>query len=100
MYDSPNPIDNSEKEAIRDDLISLRWNELQTTGQTIFESDEETRIINRDEIMHEVMGEMGSDNLYFDIVSTPLTYSTRVQKAFKVKIDELMQDAIGDFYEL
>ena len=92
------PIDTSVEDAARDELITLRWAELQGTGQTIFESDKETRIINRDEIMHEVMGEMGSDNLYYDMVIIPLSFSMRVQEVFKVRLDELMKEAIEDFY--
>ena len=99
MYDSPNPEDASELDAVRDSLITLRWAELQGTGQTTFESDEETRTISRDEVMSEVLGEWDMDNLYYDITVIPLTFSMRVQEAFKVKIDALMEEAIEDFYD-
>ena len=92
------PIDTSELDAIRDELIALRWDELQTTGQTVFESGEENRIISRDEVMHDVIFDLGPNNIFYDITVTPLTFSTRLQKMFKVAIDDVMNEAIEDFY--
>jgi hypothetical protein len=94
------PIDNSIKEAARDKLICQHWDELQTTGQTIFNSNIEKRIINRDDVMFDVMGHMGDKKLYHDMVVTPVSFSVRVQAAFKLRIDKLMADAVNDYYEI
>jgi hypothetical protein len=90
------PIDNS----IRDSHIDQHWDELQTIGQTIFNSDIEVRIINRDDVMFDVMGDMGAKGLYHDMVTIPLSFSVRVQAAFKLRIDKLMNDAVNDYYEI
>jgi hypothetical protein len=94
------PIDNSIKEAERDKLISQHWDELQSQGQTIFNSDIEKRVINRDDVMFDVMGDMGDKKLYHDMVVTPVPFSIRVQAAFKLRIDKLMADAVNDYYEI
>jgi hypothetical protein len=94
------PIDNSIQDAARDKLISQHWDELQTTGQTVFNSDIEKRIINRDDVMFDVMGDMGATGLYHDMVAIPLSFSVRVQAAFKLRIDKLMADAVNDYYEI
>jgi hypothetical protein len=94
------PIDNSIKEAERDKLISQHWDELQSQGQTIFNSDIEKRVINRDDVMFDVMGDMGDKKLYHDMVVTPVPFSVRVQAAFKLRIDKLMADAVNDYYEI
>jgi hypothetical protein len=90
------PIDTS----IRDAHIDQHWDELQAIGQTIFNSDIEVRIINRDDVMFDVMGDMGAKGLYHDMVAIPLSFSVRVQDAFKLRIDKLMADAINDYYEI
>ncbi len=94
------PIDTSIKEAARDKLISQHWDELQTTGQTIFNSDIEKIIINRDDVMFDVMGDLVATGCYHDIVAIPLSFSVRVQAAFKLRIDKLMADAVNDCYEI
>jgi hypothetical protein len=86
-------------EMSKQDLASNHhWNEIQTTGQTTFTSDEEVRIITRDEVMFDAMEDLGCDNLYYDMVVTPLTFSMRVQEAFKIKLDEIMEEALNDYY--
>jgi hypothetical protein len=94
------PIDNSIQEAEIDAYIDQHWDEIQTTGQTIFISDIENRMINRDDVMHDVMGDMGAKGLYHDMVAIPLSFSVRVQAAFKLRIDKLMADAVNDYYEI
>jgi hypothetical protein len=94
------PIDNSIQEAERDAYVDQHWDELQSQGQTVFNSDIEKRIINRDDVMFDVMGDMGAKGLYHDMVTIPLSFSVRVQAAFKLRIDKLMNDAVNDCYEI
>tara|TARA_R110000851_G_scaffold105683_4_gene224300 strand:- start:770 stop:1063 length:294 start_codon:yes stop_codon:yes gene_type:complete len=92
------PIDTSIIDAERDALILNHWHDLNTTGLTIFESDEERRYICRDDVIFEVMGSMRSFGLHFDITVAPLEFATRVRKLYDIAINEVMEEAIKDYY--
>ena len=95
---SNSPIDTSIIDAERDALILNHWHNLNTTGLTIFESNEESRYICRDDVMSEVMGSMRSFGLHFDITVAPFAFATRVRKAYDIAINEIMEEAIKDYY--
>ena len=88
------PIDTSEKDA----AIARKWASLNATGQAIFSSKEENRVINRDDVMFEVMGNMGAFGLHYDITVAPLAFSLRVKELYDVAINSAMEEAIEDFY--
>ena len=88
------PIDTSEKDA----AIARKWLELEIVGQAIFSSDDENRYINRDEVMADVIADMGSLGLHYDITVTPLNFSMRVKELYDVAINEAMNEAFEDFY--
>ena len=87
-------IDTSEKDA----AIDRKWYELHAKGQTTFSSDEETRIICKDEIMFEVLEKLGSDNLFYDITVAPFSFALKVTKLFDAALIEVMEEAVEDFY--
>ena len=88
------PIDTSEKDA----AIDRKWHDLETAGQTIFMSDEEMRIINRDEIMHEVLCNLNSFGLHYDVTVAPFTFALKIAKMFEAVLEQKMEEAIEDFY--
>tara|TARA_R110002096_G_scaffold208392_1_gene394938 strand:- start:301 stop:588 length:288 start_codon:yes stop_codon:yes gene_type:complete len=88
------PIDTSEKDA----AIERKWHELEATGQVIFVSDDEIRIICKDEIMFEVLEELGSDHLFYDITVAVFSFALKVTKLFEAALNEAMEEAIEDFY--
>ena len=88
------PIDTSVKDA----AIERKWQELEMAGQTQFESDEETRIICKDEVMFEVLEELGSDNLWYDVTVTPFTFAIKLERLCRAALAEAMEEAIEDFY--
>ena len=88
------PIDTSERDA----AIASKWLELETVGQAIFSSDDENRYINRDEVMADVIADMGSFGLHYDITVAPLSFSLRVKALYDIAINELMNEAFEDFY--
>tara|TARA_R110000803_G_scaffold171310_1_gene234262 strand:- start:362 stop:643 length:282 start_codon:yes stop_codon:yes gene_type:complete len=89
------PIDTSEKDA----AIERKWLELEKSGQAIFQSDDENRYINRDEIMADVIADLGSFGLHYDMTVAPLGFSSRVLKLYDIAINSAMKEAIEDFYK-
>ena len=88
------PIDTSEK----DEAVARKWVILNATGQAIFSSKEENRVINRDDVMFEVMGNMGAFGLHYDMTVGMLSFTLRVQELYEVAINSAMEEAIEDFY--
>ena len=89
------PIDTSEKDA----AIERKWLELERSGQAIFQSDDEIRYINRDEVMADVIADLGSFGLHYDMTVAPLDFSSRVLKLYDIAINSAMKEAIEDFYK-
>ena len=89
------PIDTSEKDA----AIERKWLELEKSGQAIFQSDDEIRYINRDEIMHEVLCDLNSFGLHYDMTVAPLDFSSKVLNLYDIAINSAMKEAIEDFYK-
>ena len=89
------PIDTSEKDA----AIERKWLELEKSGQAIFQSDDEIRYINRDEIMHEVLCDLNSFGLHYDMTVAPLDFSSKVLNLYDITINSAMKEAIEDFYK-
>ena len=87
-------MDTSEKDA----AIDRKWYELHAKGQTTFSSDEETRIICKDEIMFEALEALGSDNLFYDITVAPFSFALKVVKLFDAALTVAMDEAVEDFY--
>ena len=44
------------------------------------------------------MGNMGAFGLHFDITVAPLAFGTRVRKLYDIAINEVMEEAIKDYY--
>jgi len=88
------PIDTSERDA----AIDRKWHELETTGMAIFSSDEENRYISRDEIMHDVICDLSSFGLHYDIAITPMSFAIKVAELFDMALNAAMEEAINDYY--
>ena len=88
------PIDTSEKDA----AIARKLDELSVKGFAKFDSDEETRIIDRDMVMLDIINNDFGNDLYLEMTLRPLALSRTLESKTDAKLDELMKEAIEDYY--
>ncbi len=93
-----NHLIDPDAPTFQEEASDFHWAELHITGETLFESDVEDRLINKDSVIYEVLESMGDDNLFNDITIAPIAYCRRVEALFDIKLAELMQEALEDFY--
>ena len=89
---------NPDDETRLEQAAEFHWNQLESYGETSFRSEEEDRIISKDEIMSGVLSSLLSENLWSDVITKPFSFAVKVSELFDAALKAEMNDAIEDFY--
>jgi len=74
------------------------WDELNRTGVTVFNSDEETRLIDLDQITLDCLNDFRLLGLHNAVIDNPIEFMFELRrKVHNMKCD-LMDEALEDFY--
>ena len=90
---------NNYHELSKQDLASNHhWDELNATGETTFSSDEEDRTISMDEITAECLCDISMTDDIHKFTEQGLEFIYELRKLITAKRNDLMDEALEDYY--
>ena len=89
---------NPDDESRLEQAGAFHWEQLEAYGETSFRSEEEDRIISKDEVMFHVLATIPSENLWNEVLVKPMSFNIKICKLFDAALAAEMNDALEDFY--